>query len=121
MTIRELVTKAHMLARQKGWYEGPPRNIGELLALVHSEVSEALEAYRTDYREDIPSDGTARRWFDGPPTVSAKPIGFASELADIVIRVADLAGYLGIDLEAEIERKHAFNLTRSHRHGGKRA
>jgi NTP pyrophosphatase (non-canonical NTP hydrolase) len=48
-------------------------------------------------------------------------VGFPSELADIVIRVADLAGALGIDLAEAIRIKLAFNRTRTHRHGGKKA
>ena len=43
----------------------------------------------------------------------------ASELADIVIRVGDLAERLGIDLGRAVEEKHAFNLTRAMKHGGK--
>jgi len=43
-----------------------------------------------------------------------------SELADIVIRVYDLAGALGIDLDAAIEVKHQYNVGRPYRHGGKR-
>jgi hypothetical protein len=41
--------------------------------------------------------------------------------ADVVIRVFDLAGALGIDIAKCIEGKHAFNATRAQRHGGKRA
>ena len=50
-----------------------------------------------------------------------KPEGIGSELADIVIRVCDSAGALGIDMEAELRAKLAFNRTRSHKHGGKLA
>jgi NTP pyrophosphatase (non-canonical NTP hydrolase) len=53
------------------------------------------------------------------PVGEDKPIGFASELADVVIRVMDLAEAMGIDLEREILLKHEYNLTREHRHGGK--
>ena len=50
-----------------------------------------------------------------------KPEGFPTELADVVIRVGDLAGRLGIDLAAVIGEKMAYNITRPYRHGGKRA
>ena len=120
MKINELVEKAHATSRAKGWYDKGERNIPELLCLIHSEVSEALEAYRTDYRTDIPNEATDRRWHDGPPRIDgAKPEGFASEIADVFIRLGDLCGYLGIDAEKAIAEKMAYNERRSHRHGGK--
>jgi NTP pyrophosphatase (non-canonical NTP hydrolase) len=105
MKLSDLVAAAHGLSRSKGWYEGE-LNVPEKLALIHSEVSEALEEYRIGAM-------ASREGAKG------KPEGFPTELADIVIRVADLAGALGIDLEAEVTKKHAFNATRPHRHGGK--
>ncbi len=109
-TINELIEKAHGLAREKGWYDGNAgqRNFGEMLALVHSEASEALEAYRETGMDDSVS-----------PT--GKPEGVASEFADVVIRIADMCGFYGIDLQEAIAKKHAFNMTRAYRHGGKRA
>lgn len=67
------------------------------LALIHSEVSEALEAFREEDREN-----------------------FAEELADIQIRLIDTAIGLGIDLPMEVEVKLEKNRNRSYRHGGKR-
>lgn len=49
-----------------------------------------------------------------------KPCGFPSELADIVIRVGDLAFRLGIDLEKAVEEKMKYNRTREFLHGGKK-
>lgn len=46
--------------------------------------------------------------------------GVPSELADIVIRVLDLAEYYGIDMGEAIAQKHAYNLTRPYKHGGKK-
>lgn len=108
MNLKELVDNAHAMSRSKGWYDGADatRNIPEMLALIHSEVSEALEDYRTGAMlADV--------------TVQGKPIGFPSEIADIVIRIGDLCGYLGIDLDAAVIEKMAFNATRPYRHGGK--
>ena len=51
--------------------------------------------------------------------MNVKPMGFAVELADILIRVGDLAGFLGIDLDEAVRLKMAYNRTRPHRHGGK--
>jgi len=111
MTITELVERAHAMARDKGWYDPPrdKRNIGEMLMLVVTEVAEAMEDYR---------DGNMHEAI--PQTVDpGKPTGFVSEIADIVIRIGDLCGYLGIDLEGAVQRKMAYNATRPHRHGGK--
>lgn len=108
MTITELVTAAHELAKSKGWWpEGEPVNIPEKLALIHSEVSEALEEYRGGTMGTVIREG-------------GKPEGFDVELADIVIRVADLCGRLSIDLERIIAVKHGYNMSRPYRHGGKR-
>ncbi len=106
MTITELIAVAHANAVAKGFYDPCP-SVGELIALAHSELSEALEAYRVNELRDWARE-------DG------KPEGVASELADTVIRICDMAGYLCIDLEKHIVDKVAFNATRSHRHGGKR-
>lgn len=111
--ITTLVRDAFGRAERKGWWDRhasgdlAPFNVPEKLALIHSEVSEALE----DYRE-----GRMRTTMNA----NGKPIGFPSELADIVIRVADLCGALGIDLEHELFIKALYNETRAHRHGGKK-
>ena len=110
MKIKEMVERAHATAKEKGWYESGEVNIGEKLALIHSEISEALEAYRDD------PEGMAD--FEAPQVIG-KPEGFAIELADAVIRIADLCGHLGIDLTAAIAIKMNYNDTRPHRHGGK--
>lgn len=112
MNINEMINKAHQNAKEKGWWvikDGQDPNIPEKLALIHSEVSEALEAYRDGLMgTTVLSD-------------SPKPEGFPVELADVVIRIADLCGFLGIDLQEAIERKMAYNRLRPYRHGGKLA
>lgn len=109
MDLSELQCQVHALARDKGWWDDPSPNVPEKLALIHSEVSEALEEYRREPR-DIACHRTGEK---------GKPEGFPSELADTVIRVLDLCGFLGIDLEWHLAQKHAFNATRPWRHGGK--
>lgn len=113
MTLKELVYNAHNNSRVHGWYDGPPRNIPEMLALIHSEVSEALE----DYRHSQEEPDRMKLCVTG----SGKFVGFPSELADIVIRVADLCGYLEIDLEEAVRLKHEYNVSRPYRHGNKKA
>ena len=108
MDVRELQVASHAVAVSAGWWE-EDRNIGELLALVHSEVSEALEEWRG-------GEGLAViRIEDG------KPEGFPVELADTLIRICDLAESAGIDLNAALKIKMQYNATRPWRHGGKLA
>lgn len=107
-TVAEICRDAYANALAKGFYEGAKPSIGDRLALIHSEVSEALEEYRAGH--------PLTEIYEGE---NGKLEGFPIELADAVIRIADLCGWLGIDLEAAIARKMAFNATRPHRHGGK--
>lgn len=117
--FRAMQEKVHELAVSKGWWEGTlkgasgPRetrmganDFGAKIALIHSEVSEALECAR---------GGAFYMGYED----SGKPCGLPSELADIVIRTMDIAEAMGIDLWDAIEKKHEYNKTRSHRHGGK--
>lgn len=98
--IQGLVWFSHQ-ANKKWWVDletGEPkeRNIGELIALVHSELSEALEAHRKDLMDDkLPN----RK-------------GLEVELADAVIRIFDMAGGLGLDLGGAFVEKMAYNANR---------
>lgn len=99
----------HEIARSMGRYDGPlERNIGEQLMLVVTEVAEAMEDLR---------DGKMALSYDE----NGKPTGFPIEIADVMIRLFDLSGYLRIDLDDAVDTKIAFNETRPHRHGGKLA
>ena len=98
--MNELVTNVHN-RNQKWWYDlhtGEPlkRNVGEMLMLVVSEVAEAMEGDRKGLQDDK------------LPHRSMLEV----ELADVIIRVCDIAGGLGLDLGGAIEEKLIFNDTR---------
>ena len=112
LTINDLIQTSHNTAKEKGWWDDSNRNVGELLALVHSEISEALEVYRIKGR-----DGLQEIWEDE----KGKPEGFVTELADVIIRIADLCGEFNLDLESTLVKKMEFNKTRPYRHGNKKA
>lgn len=120
-SISALQQMAYLNAVNKGWYS-KGRSFGEAIALIHSELSEALEDYRNGrgFNEVwYEINGNEIAHFTGKPDQDWKPCGIPSELADVVIRVLDLCGSLDIDLEAAIVEKMAYNATRPVRHGGK--
>lgn len=106
--INEWVKDVHINSVEHGWWEGGERNFGELIALCHSELSEALEETRK-------GKGYCETYY----SENGKPEGVPSELADVVIRVMDICGHYGIDLEEIIEEKHEFNKRRPYKHGKK--
>ncbi|EHB65238.1 hypothetical protein [Paenibacillus lactis] len=124
MGINELVKAAHGNVVSKGWWD-EDRSFGEIIALIHSEASEALEDYRQGRSPNEEAfigetnDGLSYET-DEQLEPHWKPIGIPSELADICIRVFDACGHYGIDLEKAIKEKMAYNATRPQRHGGKK-
>lgn len=108
MKINQLVKEAHETAKSKGWWD-EDSSFGELIALCHTELSEALE-------EDRKGCMKTNIYYDE----EGKPCGTPIELADTVIRIADMCGWYGIDLERAIEVKMEYNTTRSYKHGGKK-
>ena len=133
MNINEFAKEVHQNAVEHGWWD-EPRTFGEIIALCHSELSEALEEYRAGrpmvYRICRASDGcpcdreACGDWNPESGTcelgvMDEKPEGIAVELCDCIIRILDYLGKEGVDVEAVLAEKHAYNKTRPYRHGGK--
>jgi NTP pyrophosphatase (non-canonical NTP hydrolase) len=103
-TLDEMMETAHAINVKNGWWE-QDRNDGELIALMHSELSEALEHLR---HGNPPSDHI--------PTFS----GVEEEMADVVIRVLDFCSARNLRITEAINAKLLFNAGRGYKHGGKK-
>tara|TARA_R100000541_G_C1863148_1_gene79588 strand:+ start:35 stop:466 length:432 start_codon:yes stop_codon:yes gene_type:complete len=119
--INELAKEAHQNARNKGFFDSE-KNIGEMLCLIHSEVSEALEADRKGIYSLVEMKAL-NGWKDNDSFkthfIETVKDTFEDELADVMIRVMDLAAFKGVNLEEHIKAKMRFNSLREHKHGKK--
>lgn len=123
--LNELAKEVHQNAVEHGWWE-EERSFGEIIALCHSELSEALEEFRNhkpfEYfnckSENIDEliNGCGE---ECKTCKNGKPEGIAVELADCIIRILDYCGKEGIDIDGAIRIKHEYNKTRPYKHGGK--
>lgn len=99
-----LANVCHGVASECGWWSDPKtgqsmrgrRNVGEMLCLIHSEISEAMEGHRKNLKDD---------------KLPHRPM-IEVELADAMIRILDLAGGLDLDLAGALAEKLAFNTNR---------
>lgn len=120
MNLTEFAKEVHQNAIDHGWWD-EPRSFGEVIALCHSELSEALEEYRAgrpmEYVDEIE---TVTRITDPSQFNGRKPEGIAVEMSDCIIRILDWCGKSGLDIDRIIREKHEYNKTRPYRHGGKK-
>lgn len=100
--INSLSTLIHDVNIEAGWWTDlktgakKERNVGELLCLIHSEISEAMEGHRKGLMDDkLPH----RKMFE-------------VELADALIRIFDLAGAHSLDLGGAMKEKMEYNKVR---------
>lgn len=110
LTLKEWQKEVWQVADEHGWHQ-EEATIGDRLALIHAEISEALEEYR---------DGKMNLYFEWDKSVIQKPEGFGIELADAIIRILHLAEIEGLDMDYLVTLKNAYNKTRPFRHGGKK-
>ena len=101
--VNNLMEICYQAASSGGWWhnletgEKLDRNRAEMLCLIHSEISEALEAERKNLMDD---------------KLSHRP-GAEVEMADAIIRIMDYCGGFGYDIGGAVEEKLEFNKNRS--------
>ncbi len=103
--LNDLAQAIYNTAVTHGWWD-KERSFGEIIALCHSELSEALEEYRNRKPFYYEKDG--------------KPEGIATEMADCIIRILDWSCHEDIDMDEIIAKKMKYNQERDYRHGNKK-
>ena len=101
-TLNKWRDEIHDNAVQHGWWDDE-RSFAEIVALCHSELSEALEEDRAGRDLIYIKDG--------------KPEGIAIEMADLIIRALDWFGHMKIDVDEAVAVKHSYNISRPYKHG----
>ncbi len=99
-------------AESKGWNERPIP-FEEVIALLHTELSEAYEEFRKHNEIEV--------YFELDEQGIPKPEGVPIEIADELIRIFHYAARYGWPLQQLVALKMVYNETRSYRHGGKKS
>lgn len=137
MNLTELSKEIHQDNKKKGFYD-EQKEIGTILMLIVSELGEAMEAYRKSniyidneifnstsecrnkikikkvYKDIISTKKNLPQLLYFERTIKDT---FEDEIADTIIRLLDLCGYLDIDIESHIKTKLEYNKTRPYKHG----
>lgn len=128
MMLNEVRDAIHVNSVAKGFWEEPNTNITEKIMLVVTELSEAVEAMRKLSKEDLISQiqgnsATIEAFdlygYDHYDFEKFVKDSIGDEFADSIIRILDLCGRLGIDIEGHIKYKMEYNSTRPYLHGKK--
>lgn len=101
MAFDALTVRAYQIAKDHGWHE-QERNDGEVLSLIHSEISEALQALRAG---------------NPPDKCCPEFSNLEIELADAIIRIMDYAAEKNLDISGAIVAKMEYNKNRPYKHG----
>ena len=123
-SLNELCKDIHCWAQEKGFWDYNINTDEHLIfaqknALIHSEISESLEADRKNRHADLEkfdSNALTDVTFNDNFKMYIKDT-VEDELADAIIRILDWCGYMNIDIERHIKEKMKFNNIRERRHG----
>lgn len=120
-TLNDLRDVIYATNKANGWTE--EHETGTWLALIHSEVSEALEADRKEEHAEL---GRYELFLKNCASDDKKVAfemfikdTFEDELADVIIRVLDLCARRNVDIDAHVKAKLEYNRTRGYHHGNK--